>query len=258
MPIIIVAPIEVEDDKSLVNVSILDRPYPQLAKQGNKIRCLINRIFTEDGNKITKQPRLIDVFMVYKPIIYSPTNLNITPYALFQGIPKGYFVELLAINFIYSYEDNPELEFPIYPGEMQTNFHFSTPHKIKEIVQADIQALTKVGEAFETVGLLHQMGLYDIAGDLTEGLQRMERNDHEGAIKFFRKVLEGWRVYINSQKKTIASVKRTEEVNRFLNTSYSLMSNFGEHTGTHGWIDEATLSKEIAVSISRYILSSLK
>jgi hypothetical protein len=263
MPIVIVRELEMEDSKCLINVSCLDRPYPQFAINGIGIRCFLNRVFTDDGKRIISQPRRTYVFKIYKPESYSTTMLDLSKFALFEGIPKDYYIETVAINFVYEHKDEASgkqenIEFPIYPREIKTDFSPHVPSRIREQISTEIESLTKIGEALETIGLLYQSGLHEMASDLTEGLLRVEGNDHEGAIKFLRKVVEGFRNYIKDQNITIVSEKRTEEMKRFLSTSYSLLGNFGEHTGTHGWLDEATFAKELAIATSRYILSTLK
>ena len=259
MPLVMVRPLDVENERIVIDIDSLKIPYPQFVKDGTKVRCLINRIFIADTGKVVSQPRAMRIFDIFKPTYGSP-KLDISSYALPEGIPKGYYVEVLAINFVYEKigegEKQRTTEFPIYPGETRDDIPPSIPYQIRNEIKGGIEALRKVGEDFETIGSLHQAGLYEVAVDLAEGLLRVERNDHEGAVKFLRKVVEGLHQYIDG--KVIGSANRTEEIGRFLKTSYSLMSNFGEHTGTHGWIDESLLSKEIAVSISRYILKTLK
>lgn len=263
MPIVIVRRLEIKDSKCLINVRCLDSPYPQFTINGMGIRCFLNRVFTEDGKRIVSQPRCTHVFKIYKPESYSTTMLNLSKFALREGIPKNYFIETIAINFVYERKDEASgkretIEFPIYPREIKSDVDAYAPTRIDEQIHSEIESLTKIGEAFETIGLLYQFGLHETASDLTEGLLRVERNDHEGAIKFFRKVVEGFRNHIKDQNITFISEKRTEEMKRFLSTSYSLLGNFGEHAGTHGWMDEATFAKEIAIATSRYILSTLK
>jgi len=251
-----VRPLLVEDGKTLIDISRLDTSYPQFTKSGIRMRCLINRIFSEDGSKAVTHPRIVRVFDILKPETYSTAKLDLSSYALSEGIPKGYHVEVLAINFVYGKTENHmTTEFPIYPGEVKTDLFANTPYRIGGEIGGEMDALNKVGQAFETIGSLHQADLHEVAVDLGEGLLRVERNDHEGAIKFFRKVVEGLRLHCDD--KIFGSEKRYEEVKRFLSASFSLMSNFGEHTGTHGWIDEASLSKEISVGVSRYMLTAL-
>lgn len=254
MPLVIVRPLEVENEKAAIDIDALKTPYPKFVKDGIRVRCLINRIFIADTGKVVSQPRAMRIFDIFKPTYGSP-KLDISLYALPEGIPKGYFVELLLTNFVYE-EKQGTTEYPIYPRELRSDIHASTPYEIRNETQRQLDNLTKPSEAYETIGFLHQAELHDVAVDLAEGLIRVGKDDYEGAIKFFRKVVEGIERHVKD--KIIGGESRTEEIGRFLKVSYSLMSNFGEHTGTHGWIDEALLSKEIAVSISRYILKTLR
>jgi len=251
MPIVIAEKLSVEEDKCLINISTLDSSYPQFCKNAIKLRCLINRIFNAE-RKVTAQPREIQTFAISKPTSYSTTKLDLSPFALFAGIPQGYYIEILAINFLYSYK-GADYEFPIFPGEILTS---ASDYQIKAVVQEDIETLKKVGFAFETIGLLYQSKLEAIASDLREGLLRIEKNDPEGSIKFFRKVVEGFKIYIKD--KTIHSVNRTDRLSRFFGAAFDLASNFGEHAGTHGWTDEAIFCRDLSVAISRYMVRTLK
>ena len=260
MPIIIVRKLKIEKTKCLLDVSCLDSPYPQFTIDGMSIRFFLNRVYTENG-KVTLQPKQTFVFAIDKPQ-YGSAKLDLSPYPLYEGVPKDYWVEIVAINFVLRQKDQSGqqtvTEFPIYPKEMKVNVDGYAPYSIKEQIKKEMEFLGKIGEAFETVGSLYQYGFHEIASDLTEGLLRIERNDHEGAIKFFRKVVEALRDYVKKPEVIVISANRTDLVKRFLSSSYSLLANFGEHAGTHGWIDEATLAKEITIATIRYVLSALK
>jgi len=260
MPILIVRNLEVEKGTCLVNIDCLKEPYPQFTVHGMGIRCFLNRVYTKKG-KPTLQPKKTFIFTIHKPKEYGPARLDLSHYAFYEGVPKGYWIEILATNFVYKHEDQSGeqvTEFPIYPREMKDDVEFYAPTTLKEQIQKEMEALNKIGEAFETVGYLYQSGFNEMASDLTEGLLRIERNDHEGAIKFFRKVTEALREYVKRPEVTIISDNRTQILKRFLSSSFSLLSNFGEHAGTHGWVDEATLAKEVSIVTIRYILSALK
>ena len=260
MPIIIVGKLEIKNSTCLFDVSCLERPYPQFSIDTMNIRCFLNRVYTKNG-KITLQPKKTFVFTINKPE-YGSASLDLSPYALYESVPKDYWVEILATNFVLKRKDQSgretATEFPIYPKEMKLHVPDYAPYTIKERIQKEMKSLDKIGEAFETVGSLYQSDFNEIASDLTEGLLRTERNDHEGAIKFFRKVVEALRDYVGSPEVTIISDNRTDLFKRFLSSSYSLLANFGEHAGTHGWIDESTLSKEVTIATIRYVLSALK
>jgi len=91
-----------------------------------------------------------------------------------------------------------------------------------------------------------------------EGLRRFNAGDYEGAIKFFRKVVEGWRNLLQKQDFSIpVGEGRREALKDYASKAYHLLSNFGEHAGTHGSYKEALLSKNIAMELSRYMVSYL-
>lgn len=260
MPILIVRSLESEERQCLLGVDFLKTPYPQFMKDGMGIRCFLNRVYSEKG-KQTLQPKKTFIFKIIKPNKYASAKLDLTPFAFNQGIPRGYWVEILATNFVSTQDQSGKqkvTEFPIYPKEIKLDIVNFAPYSLQEQIKKEIETLNKIGEAFETVGSLYQAGFDEIASDLTEGLLRMENNDHEGALKFFRKVIEALRTYVKKPEVIVVSANRKEVVKRFLSSSFSLLSNFGEHAGTHGWVDESTLAKEVTIATIRYILSALK
>jgi hypothetical protein len=211
--------------------------------------------FTTPQKKVVKYPHKTYIFKIKRKESYLPTKLDITEFALYEGIPKNYFVEILATNFVYPYVDKNTgvesiIEFSIYPNELLMDVD---DYEIKGKIQEDIEQLQGIGEEFATIGSLHQLKLFEIANDLTEALLRFERNDYEGSIKFFRKVIEGLKNYIKD--KIVVDKNRTEKFTKFLGSSFGLISNFGEHAGTHGWLDEARLSKAIVIATCRYLIS---
>jgi len=116
--------------------------------------------------------------------------------------------------------------------------------------------LKELGSTYEVIGHLSVAGLQDIAADLLEGLRRFYSSDYEGSIKFFRKVVEGLR---NVVKETdVFEGNRKEFLYEYLSKAYQLISNFGEHAGTRGSLHEARLSRDIALSLSRYLAEYLR
>lgn len=120
--------------------------------------------------------------------------------------------------------------------------------KIWQRTQEENTSIRKVSEFFETIGFLHQIGKSEIAEDLTQGLFRFEKGDSEGAIKFFRKVVEAFRQQIQKERPVEGSKNRTQAVQDLLSKVYGLLSNFGEHYGTHGAFQDALLSRDLAIS----------
>lgn len=206
---------------------------------------------------MVKYPRKTYIFKIKREEEFLHAKLDVTEFALYEGIPKNYFIEILATNFVYQYVDKNTgaksiIELPIYPNELLMDVD---DYGIKGKIQEDIEQLQRIGEEFTTIGSLYQLKLFEIANDLTEALLRFERNDFEGSIKFFRKVIEGLKNYIEGRP--LVDKNRTKKFSKLLSSSFGLISNFGEHAGTRGWIDEARLSKAIVVSTCRYLISIL-
>ncbi|MEM0237889.1 MAG: hypothetical protein QXP97_07585 [Desulfurococcus sp.] len=134
----------------------------------------------------------------------------------------------------------------------------SLPESLSRAVDIEKASLERIGRDVEVVGLLHDVGLGHIAADLVEALARFHRADYEGAIKFFRKVVEGLKNYVDSNRLEGMGEKRQEALLDYLKKAYHLLSNFGEHSGTYGLMPEAVLSKDIAVSSCKYIVAYLE
>lgn len=262
MPILIVRSLEYENNRCLLGIDFLKNPYPQFTKNKMGIRCFLNRVFTENG-KVTLQPKKTFVFNIYKPRTKnSSAKLDVSSFTSSQGVPKGSWIEILVTNFVFTEKDqNGEkrvTEVPICPKEMKLEIISFAPSSLHEQIKNENEALSKIGSSFETIGSLHEAGFHEIAGDLTQALLRMENNDYEGALKFFRKVIEAFKKHMQKSEIETIGANRIDLMKRFLGATYSLFSNFGEHARTYGWVAEATLAKEITIPTIRYILSLQK
>lgn len=231
--------------------------YPFVFKaldEGHKVsaRVFLNRFFNRDGDVVKEYKQL---FMLGIRGGYIGCYIDLTYFHVKDGIPIGYFVELLIIGFIVTLREGKTFEIPVFPNEFIVEKEFSVPDKISDLVEAERGALERVGRDVEVVGLLHIAGLTGVAADLVEALTRFYMSDYEGSIKFFRKVIEGIRGYIRENKVLGMSSKRQELLKGLLSKAYQLVSNFGEHAGTYGFMPEATLSKDVAVAICRYLTS---
>jgi len=215
-------------------------------------RAHIYRVFNEGG----------DVVKEINEIIVAPVTGLITTYILDltgvhlrYGIPIGYFLEILLISLIVK-SGSKQYEIPIYPDEFRYSIPLSTPPKASNLVEGYARVLKELGGTYEVVSHLSAAGLQDIAADLLEGLRRFYSGDYEGSIKFFRKVVEGLR---NTVEKTdVFEGNRKELLYQYLSKAFQLMSNFGEHAGTRGSLHEARLSRDIALSASRYLAEYLR
>jgi len=224
---------------------------------GVSARTYLDRVYNTNGDIIKEYKQMI-ILHVKKGSYTGEYLLDFTPFHLRDGIPIGYFIGLLLLSLIIKVKEGKKIEIPVLPNEFKTEVGYSTPDRVKEFVKMEEYTLEKVGRDIEVIGLLYDIGLAHIAGDLTEALSRFYKGDYEGSIKFFRKVVEGLRNLVQSKKIMIVNEKRTESLRQYLAKAYHLLSNFGEHAGTYGFMPEATFSKDIALSACRYFVSHLR
>lgn len=238
------------NENGCMDILNLRNKYPKLCYEGMNVLIFANRIFNQEF-KVVNTPKI----SIEAPIITEKISDYIINYRLDlsgiwikYGIPKDYFIEVIASNFVIRIkEDEKTLMVPIFPNEIVPDCDYGIEKRIKE----DLETLQKVAESYEIVGKLYNKGLIEIAEDLREGLIRTEKNDIDGSIKFFRKVVEGFKGWVNTD--TIKSSNRVEAINKFLNKAFHLLSNFGEHAGTGASMNEAVFSKELTVSIAKYL-----
>ena len=176
-----------------------------------------------------------------------------------MSIPDGYYIEVLLTS-IYNQKYGEKI---IFPRELKVAGYDSLLDKVNE----KIEVLRKIGNLFESQSFFTEIGLSEIAQDLSKGYSRFEIGDYDGAIKAYRKVVEGLRNCLKEKEikkdKTIFkrlidnSQKRTEELVRFLNTTYSLLSNFGEHYGTHAFDEEGIFAHKLIESLTEYLMKKL-
>jgi len=216
-------------------------------------RVHVRRVFNEEGDVVKE----INV-NVEAPIIKLEFNiyvLDLTEMHLDYGIPIGYFLEVLLISLIVK-SGSKQYGVVVYPDEFRYSIPPNIPQKISNLVTGYAHVLRELGGMYEVVDLLGTVGLQEISADLWEGLVRFYDGDYEGSIKFFRKVVEGLR---NIVKGTDAiEESRRDHLYEYLSKAYSLISGFGEHAGTRGSLPEARLSRDIALSASRYLAEYLK
>jgi len=178
-----------------------------------------------------------------------------------DGIPVGYIlVQILFTLRVEKVHGATSIRLPIFPGEYLYFYSSDIPDHVRSrMVEYEIGPLLRSAKELDLVFFLSEVGLGNIADDLVEGLKRFNASDYEGAIKFFRKVVEGFRELLKRDEliASCLSDKRRELLTEFLSKTFSLLSNFGEHAGTQGSVDEAKFSKEIVLAVSRYIVSYL-
>jgi len=216
------------------------------------VRVYVGRFFNKDGDVVKEYKHL---FLLPVTGGYITYYIDFTYFHVNDGIPAGYFVEALITGFIVTLKDGRSVETPAFPNEFIVEKGFGVPDKVKSIVEAEKRALERVGRDIEVIGLLYAVGLQDVAADLVEALTRFYMADYEGSIKFFRKVVEGLRNYIRGRDIPGMGAKRRELLEELASKAFQLISNFGEHAGTYGSMHDATLSKDIALALSRYLVS---
>jgi len=254
----------------LVDSSELGEKYSHMCVEGTKVKAFVSRIFNQEF-KVVNEPRLfsiLDLVCAKKSLSESYKDYQQADgYYLEMGklvndlsIPEGYYVEILLISLVND------------RSEGKTIFPFETRvHAVKELdarVNERLEALGKIGAISQSHTFLSSLGLEDISEELSQGYSRFEIGDYDGAIKSYRKVIEGFRNHLEQKetnegkrvyKKLIDnSESRTEKLVDFLNKSYSLLSNFGEHYGTHAFDEEGVFSHKLVESLTEYLTKKLK
>lgn len=261
MPLLLISKLKVDDSRLIVEVpSDLYNRYPMvfgLIDSGRevKIRIYVN-LFYNENREVVKEHKQLFILPLEKHV--ANYYIDFTQFHVNDGIPVGYFVDVLLINFIITTENGTKREIPIFPNEYLVKREIWMPDSVSRLTAAEEYSLKRISRDIEVIGLLYDTGLSNIATDLVEALTRHYMSDYEGAIKFFRKVVEGLRNYVQSNRLEDMGENRQEFLRSYLSKAYHLISNFGEHSGTYGFMPEAVFSKDIAVSSCRYIITYLK
>jgi len=255
----------------LINVTEIANKYRHICNIETKVHAFLSRVFNGEYEAIN-EPRIFCTLRLINALSYGDVKQLYDDYHQAEGyyldldnlanelsIPDGYFVELLLISFI-----NRSEERVIFPNETRI-------HAIKELeaeAKERMEALSKIGSISQSHSFLADLGLKDIADDLSEGYSRFETGDYDGAIKSYRKVVEGFRNYLAEKeekegkkvfKKLIdSSETRTEKIVDFLNKTYGLLSNFGEHYGTHAFEEEGVFANKIVEDLTEYLTRKLR
>jgi len=228
--------------------------YSSLAIVGGEkyAKVHVRRVFNEEGDVVKEINENIEAPVIERDNIYV---LDLTKMHLDYGIPIGYFLEVLLISLIVK-SGSKQYGAVVYPDEFRYSIPSTIPQKVSNLVMGYARVLRELGGMYEVVDLLGTVGLQDISADLWEGLVRFYDGDYEGSIKFFRKVVEGLRNIVKEADAIEGS--RRDHLYEYLSKAYSLISGFGEHAGTRGSLPEARLSRDIALSTSRYLAEYLK
>ncbi len=259
MPILIAKPLTFHYAPPILylfEVHDLFQKYPNMYSEvGTRIRLYVNRIYNE-ALRIVNEPRIGCILDVVNEKVGQPAMtrpfLDITDVASKMGIPKGYFVEVLAINFVLRDEKGKVAESPIFPNEILLDVK---DEDLRVRVEEEVQALRKLGEGFETVALLYQVGLNDIAYELTNALMKFDKNDYDGMMQSYVKVVQDLQLLtkekIRGEKTTIKGLKD------FLDRIQSLLSDFGKNYGARALVEEGIFARNLVVYTCRYLIHKL-
>ena len=239
------------DDKGDIDARKLHEKYSGFCQDGVSVMVFVNRIFNEEKRVVVTPKTSLDVPIKVLKGGYPEYKINLFRLMEKYGIARLYYVELIATNFIIKRDDKVVM-IPIFPNEIILDCDYG----IEVIIKKEIETLHKIGKSYEIIGILQHKDLPQIAEDMREAIIRFERQDYDGAIKFFRKVTEGFKKI--ADKSSIESENRTDALKKFLTGAYHLMSNFGEHAGSSGSMEEAILSKDISIAISEYMVKKLE
>jgi len=237
------------NENGQIDIQKLRDKYPKFCVNDVNLLIFINRIFNEKYTVVRTPKITIEAPIVAENIGYvTYYRLNLFNIMAKYGIPKDYYIETIASNFVIKSQEQTTV-IPVFPNEIVLDCDYG----IEDIIKKEIEYIQKVGETYEVIGKLHHVGLVKIADDLREAIIRSEKGDVDGSIKFFRKVIEGFESWVNED--VVGSSNRADVLKKYLKKAYHLLSNFGEHAGTEALMNEAVFSKEIAISIAKYLIA---
>jgi hypothetical protein len=231
------------NESGLFDIRKLYDKYPSFLKPGSHVMCFVNRVFNEEKKNVIMPKKNIESEFVESGYFHC---IDLRVITRDHGIAKGYYVEIIASNILVE-EDGKKIIIPVFPNEILIDCEYD----IENIIKDEIEILRSVGRSYEIIGILHNKGFVEIADDFREAMIRFEKSDYDGSIKFFRKVIEGFKQF--SIKNVIGTENKTKVIEDLLGKIFHLMSNFGEHTGTRGFLEEAIVSKDITMAIPEYI-----
>jgi hypothetical protein len=260
----------VGDDRFLIDIGEIAKKYRHMLLYGTNIRIYLSGIFNEEF-KLVSEPRIFSLVTFINATSYNQElrhgyqqadgyYIDVDDLANQLCLPDGYSMEILMLSL-----SNQKFgEKVLFPYETKTDASQEIEAKSLE----RIEALRKIGIVSQSHSFFAELGLKDIAEELSKGYDRFEKGDYDGAIKAYRKVVEGFRNYLGQKegvegkkvfKKLIDnSENRTEKIIDFLNKTYGLLSNFGEHYGTHAFEEEGIFANSLIEDLAEYLTKKLK
>ena len=236
------------DEEGRLDVRKLYDKYSIYLIPGSRVMCFFNRVFNEK-KEIVSHPNV----RTEAEFIKAEYNfmIDLSHERKKYGVPKGYFVEIIALNILFEEEGKKTL-IPVFPNEMVLDCEYG----IEDVIKSEIDTLKKVVPSYEVIGVLHQAGFQRIADDFRDAMIKFGKSDYTGCIGSFRNVVEAFRSFAKDQ--AIETENRTKLVHDFLSKAFQLMSSFGLHAGTSASMEEAILSKDIATAVSQYMTTKVE
>jgi len=268
MPLLVVSALGDTAHRPYVKLSLFTdltsryAPLFDLLKKGDAelyVRVFVRRVYNMRG-EVIKEYAKVDLLPIRIEVMLVGYNVYVdfTEYHKRDGIPLGYYVELLLVNFRAKYNDGREEETPIFPNEYRYEFSLEVPQEIRSVVEREVESLRRLGRDIETVGMLYEVNLGAIAEELIKGLKSLYTHNLTEAITSFRKVIEWLRDYVKNNVIPAMGEHRQKFLYEFLSKAYQLISNFGLHAGTNVSMSDVEFSRDIAFAVCRYIATYLK
>jgi len=250
----------------VIEANVLGKTYDHMIVENTRCNTYLSRVFN-DAHETCMEPRIFSCLDLVKTKeqprdeVVEMYYLDIDELAHKLSIPDGYFVEILLTSI-----SNREFgEKVVFPNE--TKKYIATG--LEKLIDEKVNMLSRIGAISQSHSFLAELGLGDIAKELSLGYSRFEIGDYDGAIKSYRKVVEGFRNHLEEKetkeggKKVFKrlidnSENRTEKIADFLNKTYSLLSNFGEHYGTHAFEEEGVFSHKLVENLTEYLTKKLR
>lgn len=255
------------ETRFLLDASVLGTKYEHMSVDGTKVNVYLSRIFNEQF-EVSIEPRLFSNLALVKTKLYNaPARqesigyyIDIDDLANKLSIPDGYYAEVVFLSLVNSTFG----EKVIFPNETRVQASVG----LEKTVNERLDVFRRISAVSQSHSFLAELGLAEVAKDLSSGYARFDIGDYDGAIKSYRKVVEGFRNYFAEKepkegkqvfKKLIDnSETRTENVVDFLKKAYSLLSNFGEHCGTHAFEEEGVFAHKLVENLTEYLTKKLK
>ena len=159
MPYLVLGRLEDKDGFQGLEIPYdIENKYPSILKLAEKVRVRVRtyvvRAYNEKGDIVKELKRMETLNVHYNVYKY----LDLSHLHHHEGIPIGYFVEIIMVNFVIP-SSRGMYETPIFPNEFKKYIHSSAPEKAERRISDEIRALKKIGEDIEVIGLLYKVNL---------------------------------------------------------------------------------------------------